>query len=159
MASRKSFKGLMMSTTNHRQEISTDSGRDIDTETVGKIFMVHDENLPDIEGLDTETGMHNSGGMGDLYLELLATFVVDYADFGRNFARHVSDGEWDDARRLAHTLKGVASMLGIASLRTSAESLEVVCKLKCAETALQQLEVVTVELSSMLAALQRFFAN
>lgn len=103
--------------------------------------------------------MQNSGDAADLYLELLSIFVADYCDFIRNFVHRVSAGEWADARRLAHTLKSVTGVLGITQVRASAEQLELACKQQSAETIRERLAVLEIELSSVLGALQRFFAS
>lgn len=149
-----------MSTTNYQQGIFGGKDHNIEPTTDGQAsatLRAHDKLLPDIEGIDTEQGMQNADGMRELYLELLEMFVVDYADFSRDFMRHLSCEAWEDALRLAHTLKGVTGVLGISGV--SAQALEIACKQKNSETALQRLTVVAEELSPLLAALQRFFAN
>ena len=59
-------------------------------------------------GLDLATALARLGGNERLLRSVAAEFVRDYADCAAQLRREVADGNLDAARRLAHTIKGVA---------------------------------------------------
>ncbi|MYZ53238.1 Hpt domain-containing protein [Malikia spinosa] len=63
-------------------------------------------------------------GREALYLKLLRQFVSDQADMPARVAAAIAAGDWTQAERLAHTVKGVAAQIGAPSLRDLAEQLE-----------------------------------
>lgn len=84
--------------------------------------------LPVIPGLDTTVGMQRSAGMRGLYQQMLASFAEDFADLGRDMSHLMAQERWDDAERLAHTLKGLAGTIGAGEVQTMAATLEAACK-------------------------------
>ena len=77
-----------------------------------------------VDGLDTATGLHHCLGRPDFYRSLLQKFVDRQAHAGYQIEQALSATQWDRARRLAHTLKGVAGTLGALRLQTMAEAME-----------------------------------
>ena len=69
-------------------------------------------------------GLTLLNGDGAKYLRLLHQFVSSHRDDPTQVARCVADDDRIGARRLLHTLKGVAGTLGIASVATTAHQLE-----------------------------------
>ncbi|MBK1723892.1 PAS domain S-box protein [Thiocystis violacea] len=80
--------------------------------------------LDAVAGLDTGMGLRNVGGNEPLYRRLLEKFVKTHADDMRRLGAALSDGDRDQARRIAHTLKGTAATLGVLDVRAQAQALE-----------------------------------
>ncbi len=83
-----------------------------------------EQRLNSVIGLDVAAGLHAVRGRLDSYARLLGKFAETHAgDFAaiRQARRHGHD---DEARRLAHSLKGAAATLGITPVHTIASKLE-----------------------------------
>jgi two-component system sensor histidine kinase/response regulator len=80
--------------------------------------------LESIPGLDVGTGLRSVRGRTDFLLRLLQTFVKTHADDMAGCRRARGAGDTTTARRIAHTLKGSAAMLGLERLRMLATDLE-----------------------------------
>ena len=75
-------------------------------------------------GVDLPDALRRIGGNQDLYRRLLDTFVRDLAVMPQQLTAHVRAMDVELARRLLHTLKGLASTLGAAELSTQAAQFE-----------------------------------
>jgi CheY-like chemotaxis protein len=81
--------------------------------------------LPDrIPGVDISEGLRRVGGNKKLYLKLLKDFAGNYKSFISNFQKAISEQKMEEARRLAHTLKGVSGNLSAKDIFTISEQLE-----------------------------------
>ncbi|WP_432738302.1 response regulator [Maridesulfovibrio sp. FT414] len=72
--------------------------------------------LPDLPGLDSETGLKNIGGYLKGYLRVLRGFRKDYGDFSARLSGLVNDNNMGEAAVLLHTLKGVVGNIGATRL-------------------------------------------
>ncbi|NCA70483.1 MAG: response regulator [Sphingobacteriia bacterium] len=77
-----------------------------------------------VPGLDQLTGQRLAMGRGSLYGSLLRRFVSDQRDFRHRLEAALASGDRVSARRLAHTLKGLAAQIGAAGLSQRAGQLE-----------------------------------
>ncbi|WP_295008463.1 PAS domain S-box protein [uncultured Dechloromonas sp.] len=80
--------------------------------------------LAGIAGLDSNLGLLAVRGRVDSYIRLLGKFTETH---GHDFARirqQLADGNLDEARRLAHSLKGVSATLGAVQVNHAALTLE-----------------------------------
>ncbi len=83
------------------------------------------EGLPgSLPGIDVHEGLLRSNNNKQLFRRLLTTFLADYAGADRELAEHLAAGSMADARRLAHTVKGVAGSIGASRLAEVAAVLE-----------------------------------
>lgn len=80
--------------------------------------------LADIPGLDVERGLKLLSGRQATYLRLLRLFVDEHANDTEQLRQAMAAGRYDAARRIAHTLKGVAGNLGIVGVQTLATALD-----------------------------------
>ncbi|MFZ2162497.1 MAG: PAS domain S-box protein [Sideroxyarcus sp.] len=80
--------------------------------------------LADIHGLDIGKGLKVLNGRIDIYLRLLRQFGTDHGDDVARLRERISAGEWDEAGRLAHTLKGSSGNLGATGVQGLAAKLE-----------------------------------
>ncbi|MGR8932371.1 MAG: Hpt domain-containing protein, partial [Gammaproteobacteria bacterium] len=62
------------------------------------------------------------------YLKLLRRLSESYAHFADEFESLANEGNWEQARHLAHSLKGVAGNIGAASLQQACKALEELAK-------------------------------
>lgn len=74
--------------------------------------------------LDTADGLERIMGDHGLYARMLARFRKDYRDGAGALGQALAAGQPERARRIAHTLKGAAGMLGAHALHALAGQLE-----------------------------------
>lgn len=82
------------------------------------------EALRTVPGLDADLGLKRSMGRASLYLGLLGKFVQGQRDAPARIQTALEGGGWEDAERVAHTLKGVSAQIGAEAIRAQAERLE-----------------------------------
>ena len=80
--------------------------------------------LPSIAGIEVQLGLKRVGGNKGLYLSLLRKFHDGYPKAALEIKGALDSGDFELARRLAHTVKGVAGNLGIGELQAIAGELE-----------------------------------
>ncbi|MDD2916203.1 MAG: Hpt domain-containing protein, partial [Gallionella sp.] len=115
--------------------------------------------LPDIPGLDIVGGLHRTNSNRKLYRQMLGMFANDYADYQGMLTHHLANAEWQEAERLAHTLKGLSGTLGANGVYLPAGELEAACKNRQADAAAAALANLTPLLTPLLTALQQHFAG
>ncbi|MEY4752372.1 MAG: hypothetical protein RJA44_47, partial [Pseudomonadota bacterium] len=79
--------------------------------------------LRDIADLDLALGLHSVHGSSASYLRLLRRFCAEHGQ-DAELIRAALAQQVPDARRLAHTLKGLAATLGMAALQHAAATLD-----------------------------------
>jgi two-component system sensor histidine kinase/response regulator len=84
--------------------------------------------LPDIVGLDTRLGLHAVRGRVDSYCRLLNKFAENHAGDFSLIRDKLAAGDHDEARRLAHSMKGVSATLGAVDVYRAAQELEAAIK-------------------------------
>jgi signal transduction histidine kinase/CheY-like chemotaxis protein/HPt (histidine-containing phosphotransfer) domain-containing protein len=83
------------------------------------------QGLPDaLPGLDVAQGLARIGGNHVLYVKLLSDLVRDHAAAVAEIEGLMAAGDWDGARRAAHTLKGIAATLGLVWVARAAAAVE-----------------------------------
>ncbi len=80
--------------------------------------------LRNLPGFDTEKALGRLGGNERLYAKLLRQFVEYYGDTSEKFYAALDAGDREGARRIAHTLKGLAGSIGADKLAGEAAYLE-----------------------------------
>ncbi len=75
-------------------------------------------------GIDIESGIKQVGGNPEFYLKLLDKFVTNHGNCVQQLHEMLERSELDDARRSAHTIKGVAGNIGAYDLQQKATELE-----------------------------------
>lgn len=79
-----------------------------------------DTSLPQIPGIDSNSGLRRVAGNQPLYRKLLRQFAEHQADAPARMAK----AERGEAERIAHSLKGVAANLGASTVADAAAALE-----------------------------------
>ncbi len=77
-----------------------------------------------IRGLDTGFGLKTLNGNRVAYIRLLRRFAVEHADDVARLRERLASDECGEARRLAHSLRGVAGNLGATEVQRLAAELE-----------------------------------
>ncbi|NEX20238.1 PAS domain S-box protein [Thiorhodococcus mannitoliphagus] len=76
-------------------------------------------------GLDLDEALRRMGRDWALLRRSLDGFARDFADSAADLDSHIAQGRWAEARRLIHTLKGIAKTIGATPLHEASEQLEV----------------------------------
>ncbi len=109
--------------------------------------------LPDaLPGIDAHDGLRRLGGNRRLLRKLLLRLRADFGDACERLASQLAEGRDGDARRLAHTLKGVAGNVGATRLQARAAALEAALR-EGAEAPLEPLRAALTEVVAGLSAL------
>ena len=77
-----------------------------------------------IDGFDIENALKKLNNNEKLYIKLLKKFIDDQGDFIEKYNKCVEENDLESAKRMSHTLKGIASTLGIDKLSSLAKELE-----------------------------------
>ncbi|MGL1894274.1 MAG: transporter substrate-binding domain-containing protein [Spirochaetaceae bacterium] len=83
-----------------------------------------DDPFPDIEGIDTKSGLIRVGNNSKLYRKLLKQFVEDYSDVTKKISKLSVTGKVGEAIREAHSVKGVSANLGAEMLQRQMAEIE-----------------------------------
>jgi HPt (histidine-containing phosphotransfer) domain-containing protein len=78
----------------------------------------------DEAGIDLASALVRMGGRSAVYERLLRNFCQDLKPMPEQLAAHLADGASVEARRLMHSLKGLAATLGAKGLAAEAEHAE-----------------------------------
>ncbi|MFO0558931.1 MAG: PAS domain S-box protein [Polyangiales bacterium] len=82
------------------------------------------ERLHSIAGLRMDVGLESVRGRVSSFTRLLAMFAKEHEHDVPAIRASVASEQWNDARRIAHTLKGLAGTIGAEELQWRARSLE-----------------------------------
>jgi HPt (histidine-containing phosphotransfer) domain-containing protein len=89
------------------------------------IPVTSDGDLPSsLPGISMEDGLRRVAGNRGLYRKLLMSFRKDFAGSAGEIRRLLGESKSVDARRLAHSVRGVAGQLGAKELQEAAAAVE-----------------------------------
>lgn len=80
--------------------------------------MTHDHHI------DVDGALSRLGGRKQLFLRMLQKLEPECGQAGETIAQHLCDGNREDAKRTAHTVKGTSATIGALSLSKAAAELE-----------------------------------
>jgi HPt (histidine-containing phosphotransfer) domain-containing protein len=80
--------------------------------------------LASFDQLDTRQGLAALHGNVSKYLALLRQFAEHHAGDATHLRDELANGQFDAARQRLHTLKGVAANLGVVTIQSTAEAME-----------------------------------
>jgi signal transduction histidine kinase/HPt (histidine-containing phosphotransfer) domain-containing protein/ActR/RegA family two-component response regulator len=78
----------------------------------------------ELPGIAVAAGLNRVGGNVKLYLQLLSDLCEDYRDAPQRLRAMLQSGDPEEARQLAHKLRGIANNLGAQEVGASAEAIE-----------------------------------
>ncbi len=90
----------------------------------GSAEVIDEVILAKLRGVDVAGGLKRVAGNTRLYRNLLAQFGAKHCDAGSQISAAIDSGDWEQAERIAHTVKGVAGNIGIGDVFTAADKLE-----------------------------------
>ncbi|WP_374423869.1 response regulator [Chromobacterium sp.] len=108
--------------------------------------------LPDIPGLDQQAGLKRVAGKRELYLHLLRQFIAEEADAAARLSAALEIGDYTQAERTIHTLKGVSGSVGCVRLQEASTELE--RALRARDGIPQALAPLAAELERVMTALR-----
>ncbi len=117
------------------------------------------ETLP---GIDIAAGLRRVGGNSTLYLTLLNTLAEENRDIADKLRTLAERGLYDEASRLAHTLKGTAGNLSAIDLQAAAATVENALSTKRQDEiqqAIRHLEFAIATITSSVQELSRFLSQ
>ena len=82
------------------------------------------DRLASVAKVNVQYGVGMVNGKANRYVELVSRFVETHVDDMAKLAANLDNGDHKSARRVAHTLKGTAAMLGLEPLADRAKHLE-----------------------------------
>ncbi len=112
--------------------------------------------LPEIDGLDTDSGLARLAGNRKLYLELLHRFAKDQAESSAQIAEALKTNDFSTSERIAHTVKGVAGTLGATEIQNTAALLETMFKNQQRDEAEQRLPEMENLIAAMVTAIKAY---
>jgi HPt (histidine-containing phosphotransfer) domain-containing protein len=80
--------------------------------------------LPELPGLDIEAGLSYLLGKRGHYRQLLERLVREHFHAPVVLHENVLSGNYVEARRIAHSLKGASALLGAETIRSTASRIE-----------------------------------
>ncbi len=108
--------------------------------------------IPELDGIDTETGLNRVGGNTKLYLKILNKFRISQADAIERIQTAFDAGDNETSKREAHTLKGLAGNIGAEALQQAAQAVE--GQIKAGNKTLTGLDVLSELLVKIIESLQ-----
>lgn len=80
--------------------------------------------MPLLKGIDTEAGLSRMAGNVDSYRKVLIRFSNNHVNAGEEMKDAIESGNYNQAQRLAHAIKGVAGNIGADHLYQTGSDLE-----------------------------------
>jgi PAS domain S-box-containing protein len=113
--------------------------------------------LPDaIDGLDMAEALLRVLGKKSFYVDLLRKFVAAQGEADRSIEAALGAGDWPEAERCVHTLKGLAGNIGADALQAHAAALELAIRDGRPQGELDELvAIVTTVLHALTAEITR----
>ncbi|MBI5451127.1 MAG: response regulator, partial [Gammaproteobacteria bacterium] len=112
-----------------------------------------------LPGIDLADGLARLNGNWASYKRILQGFHKQQADAAARLEQQLRAGEWDEATRLAHTLKGSGGNLGATGLYHSAAALEQACRRREVTVGDATFEALRASLTEVMAGLQALNNN
>ncbi|HEC20532.1 MAG TPA: response regulator [Gammaproteobacteria bacterium] len=111
------------------------------------------EEMPHLPGIDMIDGLDRLRGNWSAYRRILLSFADKQADAADRLEQFIEQDDWEEAARLAHTLKGSSGNLGAKHLYTASAALEQSCRRADGSAALTDLEALRTSLSVVIKGL------
>lgn len=108
--------------------------------------------------IDTSEALAQLGGSEKLYKTLVNGFYDKYQHVDQEIESLIKDGNLEDARRLAHSIKGLSGNLGAKVLREKAMNLEYAIRDESGEM-LTNLDLFADELSDVISEVRHMLSN
>ncbi|CAK0743302.1 two-component system, sensor histidine kinase and response regulator [Gammaproteobacteria bacterium] len=125
------------------------------SETVSETKATPTTTIPKISGLDIRAGLRRVMNNRPLYLSMLRMFFETQKSIPDLIVTALDTGNWEEAERMTHTLKGVSGSIGAHKLQKEVALLESLIKEKSQRTILDdQLSIVITYLVPLIVDLE-----
>lgn len=114
-------------------------------------------NFSNLPGIDSAVALARLGNNEELYEKLLMQFLEFYTDAPEQFYEALNSGDMQSAKRIAHTLKGLAGSIGASQLSSDAAFLETPTDQKDLETTNRLAKKCFGSLDTVMKGLEKFF--
>lgn len=111
------------------------------------------EQIAQLPGIDIARGLRAVRGKRGLYVSLLRQLVASHRDDPGQILHHLDKGNFEEARRHAHGIKGVSGTLGIEALSHCATRIDALLRQTEAPVDLELARRLTDELAAGLSSL------
>jgi len=111
------------------------------------------EVLPVLPGIDLVDGLQRMCGSWTAYKMILLGFRDAHADTAETLEQYIRQGEWEEAKRLAHTIKGSGGNISAKDLYEIAASVEQCCHQEDADAAIAKLETLKARFNEVITGL------
>lgn len=112
-----------------------------------------EQEVPEIEGLDSTAGLERLAGNTDSYLRLLRKFCENQANAVEQIQDALENGDPHAAERAAHTLKGVSASIGAMELAQIASGVEAQIKAQTGPLHSEHLDGLSASLTALVSAI------
>lgn len=100
------------------------------------------------KSFDRQSALDMLGGRNELLAKMDAIFLRDVLGEVEELTDFIANKDWDNAKRLAHSIKGSARTVGAQRAGALAEQLEFLCKQKDAPFVKKEFETLKTEITS-----------
>jgi signal transduction histidine kinase/CheY-like chemotaxis protein/HPt (histidine-containing phosphotransfer) domain-containing protein len=108
----------------------------------------------DLPGIDLAVALKGTGGNATLLHQILMKFLHDHEGDAQALRKALSAHELDHAQRIAHTLKGLAGLIGAKELRPAAIAMDAAIRSRAGDTYLRLLDRLENTLSLVIHSLK-----
>lgn len=105
-------------------------------------------------GIDVQLGISRLNGNRSVYQKLLNRFSDGHQHFASELKTRAVNGEWAEAQRMAHTMKGLAGTLGMINLQGISQDLESSVQKKDLDELRQKVRQLSDELERILRSIR-----
>jgi len=117
----------------------------------GEVNSIETKHMPpSCDKFDRQTALDMMGGREDLLGRMDAIFLRDVPAELKELEGYMVSRDWDNARRLAHSIKGSSRTVGAQRAGSVAEQLEFFCRQKDGESANREFKTLESEVESAL---------
>ncbi len=140
------LKWLKPNATNNKAVVSSSTNADNSAES--------NQKLPDhLPGVDINEGVSRVGGNKKLYGKLLNDFASNYQLYAINIQKAIAEQKIEEARRLAHTLKGVSGNISANEVFSLSQQIEKALNQATPEDCAQLLDQLSTALRTLIEAI------
>ncbi len=124
--------------------------------TIDSIESISEKSIPEtLPGIDITDGLDRLGGNWEIYRYILLHFRNNQGDAADRLEMLISNGQWEAAEHLAHSIKGSGGNLGAKRLYEKAAALEQTCRKTEAAAARSTLAELRSCLEEVIVGLER----
>jgi HPt (histidine-containing phosphotransfer) domain-containing protein len=117
------------------------------------------QSVLELPGIDTRTGLFRVNHNRPLYLKLLNSFVRDFSSAHEQILKHLESNDRESAKRMAHSIKGVAANIGANALSSRAADLETAFSGEVLETQPELLKIFSMEMTRVMDGIRTIAEN